>query len=696
MAGSAADVLFIHPYNHAKPDPIPVGTVAAVNLLPRPVLGRYAEEVSPDEIAAARVVLLDLHWFLPIAVLEGILRAIRSINRRAVIVVGGLTASFYKRAFLERYDVDYLIAGDAEEALPPLVASLRAGEVPPPIDNVWTRTHAPPGSRTTGRADFDALDWLTLDWFPTYRERIERVHAEYARAGGSTLADSCHPILPLTRGCRRSCHFCYGAYQREVFGPRVRMRSPAAVRQDLERIAADPALHFVSLFFADAVYFEAYARALTGCALELDAFLFFCGAVTPEALEGVRSVFRGNVIFTIIQPPDLAPLRSDPPAADQSAKFEGMMAHFGAMERARAVVFQVESPLLPSVTDAARAGVPVSSLLAQDWSIIRPDANALRGDQGHAQQLAEVEAAARKLAAAQVLRLLVPAIGRIAVPSPLELGDLVHLLETGNADEMERHILQLLVRQILERRVYGFDDLVLGWTAQPATSSFDTGWLPAGRALDGRCAWYAGLNGFGWEGEVEVDDAGPLALAPAPTVLVEGQAPVAIASWARARLPALRVEPGPRRRLRIGGDSRGGGLELWCEDRGNRTARRLAPDLPEAPPLRGEELPTDPWPSPTWPDAVARAATERFAGRWQLVSHAIGPARLDLRFGSSGESVVVTVFVRKPDFLGAGRFSYAYRKADEERFLSHVAPELLALLEAVDAALPRDPTKARD
>jgi hypothetical protein len=223
--------------------------------------------------------------------------------------------------------------------------------------------------------------------------------------------------------------------------------------------------------------------------------------------------------------------------------------------------------------------------------------------------------------------------------------------------------------------------------------TFDAGWLSAGRTLDGRCAWHAGLNGFGWEGEVEVDDAGPLAVAPAPTVLVHGQAPVAIGSWARARLPALRVEAGPRRRVRLGGDMRGGKLELWCEDRGRRTARGLASDPPEEP--RGRELPRDPWPSRTWPEAVVRAAARQFAGRWRLVSHAIGPAHLDLRFSSGRESVSVIVFVRQPDFLGAGRFSYAYRKTDEERFLSHVAQDLLAILETVDAALPGVPTNAR-
>ena len=48
-----AEVLFLHPYNHTIADVLPVGAIALVNMLRHRGVGRYAEEVLDEEIAAA-------------------------------------------------------------------------------------------------------------------------------------------------------------------------------------------------------------------------------------------------------------------------------------------------------------------------------------------------------------------------------------------------------------------------------------------------------------------------------------------------------------------------------------------------------------------------------------------------------------------------------------------------------------------
>ncbi len=94
-----SDVLFIHPTNHIHPRIIPVGSIAAANGIDGEVLGRYASEVTADEISNARVILLDVHWFLPMGILGGLVRAIRRIKEDASLIVGGLAAAFYGADF---------------------------------------------------------------------------------------------------------------------------------------------------------------------------------------------------------------------------------------------------------------------------------------------------------------------------------------------------------------------------------------------------------------------------------------------------------------------------------------------------------------------------------------------------------------------------------------------------------------------
>lgn len=145
-----SDVLYVHPFNHARPDAIPVGSVAAINRLTHPTVGRYCEELEADEVRAAKVLLLDVHWFFPLAVLSDLTSALRRVNPSAPIVIGGITASFYGGALFERAPVDYIVAGDAEPCLPSLVDHLVAGEAPPPLPNVWRRGFGRPEKAVTG------------------------------------------------------------------------------------------------------------------------------------------------------------------------------------------------------------------------------------------------------------------------------------------------------------------------------------------------------------------------------------------------------------------------------------------------------------------------------------------------------------------------------------------------------------------
>ena len=654
-------------------------------------MGLFASEVSRFDIERARVILIGLHWFFPLGVLDGMLAAIRAINPAAAVVVGGLTASFFKRELLGRFDADYLVTGDVEHGFPALVAHLLAGEEPPPLPNVTSRRGAGPSGRRLRRVEFDALDWIGIDWFRSYRRWVEDRHAGYHPG---ELMDGVHPVLPLTRGCVRECDFCFGAYQRDVFGPRVLARSPARLAADLRRIAADGALRFVTLMFADACYVAQYAPALRDLQLPLDAFLMYCGTVEQPALEAVRSGFAGRAFVLNIPPGELAPLRRDPPEAEQRAAFEAMMAHWARLPGTSAHVFHVKRGPLPSAQQAAAAGAPLTVVSGEDWSIRRPDRNALvRGatPDPMAEQLSELVEIGREVAALHLLRLLVPAAGR-AINPELDTATLLSEDYSRDFDAVEGALHRALLQRIRRDRVVGFHGVTLSWSVAPAVAGWGPLWASPGAQGDGECAWDTGLGGLCWRGQLRVGGALPLWVSPLPRVLDAGGAPVPIASWARARVAALRVMPGPPRVVALGGEERAQRLVLWSRD-GDREQRVELP-LPRAPAPR---LAQGRWPSPQWP----RAALGAFA--LPSVPSLLGAVAEQVAFDDqqveitlprvAPAPVTIVLCPRRDDhrMRAAGGFSYEILGAPSENERARLRIAVEALLRRAQRGLPARP-----
>jgi len=271
-------LLLIHPHNHAFPKVLPVGTIAALNLLPFPKLGRFAGEVRADEIAAAKIILVDVHWFLPLGVLDELLAGIRRANAVATIIAGGISASFYADLLLKRFPaLDSIVCGHVEASLPALVSSLMTGETPPPIPGVHDKKGSSGEAPPPPPELFDRLDWLTVDWFPTYLAQVHAIHnAHPAGLDPHPYRNVYYPHLVATRGCHRRCYHCAGSHQDRVFDPKTPRRTPDGLLRDLERIERDPRLKFVTILFSDASYLPPFASGLAGRGLELDAFLFFC------------------------------------------------------------------------------------------------------------------------------------------------------------------------------------------------------------------------------------------------------------------------------------------------------------------------------------------------------------------------------------------------------------------------------------
>jgi hypothetical protein len=706
-------VLLVHPYNHMEPDAVPVGTVGLVNLLPGKALGRFASEVTPDEIRAARVVLIDVHWFFPLAVLAGMADAIRRINPAVKIVVGGIASAFYADVFFERYAVDYVTTGDVEPVFPLLVGHLLAGEEPPPLAGVWSRRGPPPPGPRIRVPEFDAIDWLTIGWFPTYRSIVHGRHAMYrASQGGS--APLCYPYLPVTRGCRRACEFCYGAYHERVFGRGIRMRAPEVLARDLRAIEADPGLAFVSILFADEGLMEPYAEALAGLGLALDAFLYFCGNATSRVLDQVRSGFAGAVSFSIIQASDLAPLPADPPLEAQSEAQRALVAHLAGMARTGAVIYHVSQPPAPEVLALSTPGSPIQSESGKDWEVVRPNATLLREDEGYGprEQLDDVIAAGRSASAWHIARLLVPTL-RAVLDTRDYRDDLFHARDMGDATAAR--IASEYRESLRGHHVYGFASIELALRGAAAA-----GWARPEGEVVGSCAWTAGLNGFGWEGEATVGEEGPAAVGPCPVLRAWDGSPIDLAAWPRTLLPALAVARGPRRTVRVGGMTTGAHLTLWVEDGGARTEHRLphglgvieAEVVAGGKHVRGREITPDCqrtlWPAPTWPASVREELrarpVEALTAALRLRHFHVEPTHLEIALnGEGGEEIAMVVFPRAAGgakrYLGTERFAFAYKQSSGSMDLAGLHRSFEEALRRVERrlglpgrrALPRSP-----
>ena len=100
-------VVYVHPRSGMIFEEIlPLSLPDLVRRVPYPVLGRFEADVRPEELRAAEVVLMDVHWYSSLPSALALSRRVRTISPRARIVAGGLTASLFPRQLLRRSEID--------------------------------------------------------------------------------------------------------------------------------------------------------------------------------------------------------------------------------------------------------------------------------------------------------------------------------------------------------------------------------------------------------------------------------------------------------------------------------------------------------------------------------------------------------------------------------------------------------------
>jgi len=140
------DVLFIHQgnVNGFGPNKIllmPMGLIAMADYLQqnkinsRIIHNLLEREINPQfnivekiKNYNASILCIDLHWHHQITPVLNLIRHIKYNVPKAIIIVGGYTASFFYKEIMVRYpQIDYLIKGDAELPLLKLVKTIMSG-----------------------------------------------------------------------------------------------------------------------------------------------------------------------------------------------------------------------------------------------------------------------------------------------------------------------------------------------------------------------------------------------------------------------------------------------------------------------------------------------------------------------------------------------------------------------------------------
>ena len=188
----------------------------------------------------SRVFGIDLHW---LAHAQGALagaRVIRRLHPGSLVLMGGLSASYYHEDLIRDPSVDLVLRGDStEEPCRQLLQALREGR---PLDTVANLTH----KRADGTISVNALSYVPADIdafeLPAYEHILRSVF------GRDRLADALpyHGWLarPLTvllssRGCTLECATCGGsrsAYRMICGRSQPAFRSPERMVADLRAI----------------------------------------------------------------------------------------------------------------------------------------------------------------------------------------------------------------------------------------------------------------------------------------------------------------------------------------------------------------------------------------------------------------------------------------------------------------------------
>jgi hypothetical protein len=291
-------ILYVHPSTTMSRQCImPFSLPALIKRLPYPVKGFFAMDLTDEDIRKARIIFMDIHWYLSLYGAGQLAKRIKTVNKKCIIITGGITASEYPKPIIEKFGIDFVIRGDGEIPFPMLVKTIMEGSsdfsaIPNLVGKDGLNN---PRTYSLNSADMEENDYLDVDFFPAFKKEIYRVQKNNV----SPWSEVIFPYMIPFRGCPIDCVGCAGAIseQTKLFGRKPIMRSSGRLRDDFERCNADPNIHFVSVYHDFFTLMNPkYAFEVLTKPLRLNIRMEFNARPEMDQLELILRTFKGGVI----------------------------------------------------------------------------------------------------------------------------------------------------------------------------------------------------------------------------------------------------------------------------------------------------------------------------------------------------------------------------------------------------------------
>jgi len=248
------DMLLIHP-SAATSSPqfivMPMGlvsvmnelhdyTVEAVNVGLEMCLNRNFEVTQFLKQHQFDMVGIDLHWHEHAYTALEIASLCKALNPDCFVMLGGFTASYFAEEILQFCDdVDVVVSGEAEEAVPLLLQHEEFSRIP---NLVYRENGRIKKTSVNPLASLDDLDFSTIKRLHHWEEYLKcSIHAHMRRRFWYDF------WLCTGRGCEYNCSYCGGASsaQEKICGRKgITFRSVDAVIKDLTSLQ-DLGVHIV-------------------------------------------------------------------------------------------------------------------------------------------------------------------------------------------------------------------------------------------------------------------------------------------------------------------------------------------------------------------------------------------------------------------------------------------------------------------
>ncbi|MFH1854184.1 MAG: tetratricopeptide repeat protein [Candidatus Omnitrophota bacterium] len=228
------DVLYIHPSRNESDYSIPMGVIGLMNSIDCIKIGKMYFEVTEDIISNSKIIAMDCHWYFSLSEIGRMAKEFKKINPSIVIIIGGHTATVFAEMIVDRFKIDYVIKGDAEIPFPLLIKELLEGRDGRHVPNIVNKRFTTPQSYHLTREDYSKYDYITIDWFPIFKERMIKIHKVLPFGCNGSLG--LYPFIPVYKGCKYNCNFCYARkqLQKKLYRRALVSRTPESIIKDLQ------------------------------------------------------------------------------------------------------------------------------------------------------------------------------------------------------------------------------------------------------------------------------------------------------------------------------------------------------------------------------------------------------------------------------------------------------------------------------